>query len=339
MRLSVIIPVYNVEKYIERCVHSLQNQDIPKNDYEIIIINDGSPDNSRELILQLMKRYSNIVFIEQTNKGVSMARNAGIDKARGKYLLFIDPDDYVEHLCFNGALNKADDQIAQITFLGYKFLNLDGSVRKAILFADQEDKLYGGIEMYSLSRGDGTTDPDRSWAILFERDFINNFDIRYLANVPYLEDGEVIARALCVADRCIFGKSSFYLRTTRKGSATNSNLFYSDRAIDGFFNAAINLDNFKKKGQLNIQQTNFINRPIVKFTLLTIQACVGRKSYSKYRSVKKRLLSNSLKKLELKGCSGSFYKYGFIYNISINLFCCFWFIKLLLISINNKIAK
>jgi len=336
MELSIIIPVYNVEAYIEKCVQSLQQQDIPKDEYELIIINDGSPDNSREVELRLMNTFSNIVFIEQENRGVSLARNAGIDRARGKYLLFIDPDDCVEPHTFSRVLKAADEQYAEVIFLGYKFLNADNSVKREVLFAAEKGKVYPGIKVYTVSRGDGTTDPDRSWAILFDRDFINRHQLRNIANVPYLEDGEFLARVLCLAERCIFEGNSFYIRTTRPGSATNSRLFNSDRAINGFFNAADSLKRFKERPSLKKEQVNFLNRPIIKFTLLIVQACVGKGHYYQYKEVKKRLKINGFEKLDLTGCFGLYYRYGLLFNISNDLFYWAWTTRLFLISVRKR---
>ncbi len=320
MRLSIIVPVYNVEDYIEKCVQSLQLQDIPTKDYELIIINDGSPDNSREVVLGVMQQFDNIVFIDQENKGVSLARNAGIEKASGKYLLFIDPDDYVEPNSFGRVLKAADDHQAQITFLGYKFLEADNTIRKEILFTDFQFNLYPGVEAYALSRGDGTTDPDRSVAILFDREFMNKFGIRYIAGIPYLEDGEFLARVLCLADRCTFEGNPFYLRTTREGSATNSDLFHSDKSIKGFVKAACNLKDFSKNCNLNEEQRKFMNQPIVKFTLLAIQACAIPYNWKKLSAVRRILISKDLNKLSLVGVTPPFFLYGRLYNVSIFLF-------------------
>ena len=77
-RLSIIIPIYKVEDYVERCLSSLLNQNLDHDQYEIICINDGSPDRSGEIVKNLMKSFSNIHIIEQENKGVSIARNNGI---------------------------------------------------------------------------------------------------------------------------------------------------------------------------------------------------------------------------------------------------------------------
>jgi glycosyltransferase involved in cell wall biosynthesis len=337
MKLSIIIPVYNVEDYIEKCILSLEEQDIPSGDYEIIVINDGSLDNSREVILKLVRQFDNIILIDQENKGVSLARNAGIEKATGEYLLFIDPDDYVEANSFSRLIKAAEGNNAQVVFLGYRFLNADNSLKKENFFAEEKGRMYAGINAYTVSRGDGTTDPDRSWAILYNRDFINNNQLRNIADVPYLEDGEFIARVLCLAERCIFEGGPFYFRTTRKGSATNSGLFYSDRAIDGFMKAADNLKQFKQSYPLSKAQQNFINQPITKFTLLIVQACTGKGRYSKYKEIKEQIKMQRLNKIEIKGCSFFYYKYGLIYNLSNDLFYYVWNIRLLFISIGSKI--
>ena len=337
MKLSIIIPVYNVEEYIEKCILSLQDQDIPHSDYEIIIINDGSPDNSREVIIKLAAQYNNIVFIEQENKGVSQARNAGIDRAKGKYIVFIDPDDYVMPNSFSKILESANVSNAEIGFLGYRFLNADNSVKKEILFLEEEGKVYPGIKAYHISRGDGNTDPDRSVAILYKRDFMNKSNIHYIANIPYLEDGEFLARVMCLAERCIFNSNPFYIRTTRTGSATNSSLFYSDKAIDGFFNAAHNLKEFKKTYLLNKAQNNFINQPITKFTLLIVQVCTGKGYHNKYKDIKKRIKMQGLAKIEIEGCSAFYYKYGLLFNLSNDLFYYTWTLRLMFISLGNKL--
>ena len=94
IKVSVIVPVYNVEPYLEKCLDSLVNQTL-KN-IEIICINDGSPDNSQKIIDKYKNRYSNIVSIEDTNHGQGYARNKGINLAKGKYIMFLDSDDTLE---------------------------------------------------------------------------------------------------------------------------------------------------------------------------------------------------------------------------------------------------
>jgi glycosyltransferase involved in cell wall biosynthesis len=315
-RLSVIIPMYNVELYIERCLRSLEDQDIPRDDFEIICINDGSPDRSREVVLRLQKEFDNIVLIDQENLGVSRARNNGIDKACGKYLLFIDPDDYVDANSYSRILKTADEQEAQVSFLGFTFLNEGGKVRNRILNKNLTSQIYTGTEAYFLARGDGKTDPDRMCAVLFKTEFITNKNLRYLPDVPYLEDGEFIARILCLAERCIFDCHSFYQRTTRKDSATNSRLFYTDEATHGFLLAANNMKRFQQKQNLNEKQRIFLNQPILKFVLLAVNSSVGLKLNNKLAKTIKKLKKSALRRISMNGCNRIYRFYGRIYNLS-----------------------
>jgi glycosyltransferase involved in cell wall biosynthesis len=241
VKLSIILPVFNVEEYLERCIRSLEDQDLPRDLYEIIVVNDGSPDSSREVVIGLMKEFSNIILIDQENKGVSMARNAGIDRARGTYLLFVDPDDYVGSKVFGTALQIAISNNAEIVFLGYTFLDAQNHILTEQLYLEYQGQLYTGIRAYQLSRGNGKVDPDRSWAILFLKKFIKKQGLRYLSGIPYLEDGEFLARVLCQAKYCAFSDTRFYLRTTRLGSATNSRLF-TDSLKQHFIYETFNVD-------------------------------------------------------------------------------------------------
>ena len=91
---SIIVPIYNVERYLEQCIESVIAQDYQN--YELILVDDGSPDNSIDICIKYAKKYKNIIVIHKTNGGLSDARNAGIQIARGEYLMFLDSDDYWE---------------------------------------------------------------------------------------------------------------------------------------------------------------------------------------------------------------------------------------------------
>ncbi|MCK9478230.1 MAG: glycosyltransferase [Firmicutes bacterium] len=94
MTVSVVVPVYDTEKYLKRCLDSIVNQTFKE--IELIIINDGSPDNSRKIILEYVENSPDIVFIDIENKGVSNARNLGLERATGEYIIFVDSDDYLD---------------------------------------------------------------------------------------------------------------------------------------------------------------------------------------------------------------------------------------------------
>lgn len=89
LKLSIIIPVYNVAPYVEKCLRSCAEQDIPSEDYEIIVINDGTPDNSLEIVERVAKDYPNIIIHSQDNAELSAARNKGLSLAKAKYVWFV----------------------------------------------------------------------------------------------------------------------------------------------------------------------------------------------------------------------------------------------------------
>ena len=107
MKLSVIIPVYNVEKYIEKTIYSLYKQDLSEDEFEVILINDGSTDKSLDIICNLADKFNNIIILNQSNQGPSIARNNGIIKANGDYILFMDSDDLLINSSLSFMLNIA----------------------------------------------------------------------------------------------------------------------------------------------------------------------------------------------------------------------------------------
>lgn len=334
-QLSIIIPMYNVEPYVERCLRSLENQNIPKDDYEIICINDGSPDNCINVVEKLQDEFNNIILINQENQGVSRARNNGLEIASGKYIMFIDPDDYVVNNTINLLFTNALHLNAQVAFLGYTYLHLDGSIHKTILNKDHENKLYSGIEAYYINRIDGDTDPDRMVAVLLEASFLKEHNLQYLSDVPYLEDGEFIARILCLAERCIFIGSPFYQRTTRLGSATNSSLFRTEKASSGFFRALCNLKLFQHAQKLSEKQKLFMNQPICKFLLLTLHAVENKPYWFNYKKTRRNLIKYGFKTLDLQGVVKPYIYYAFIYNT----FPAFFYLNALLKEVKGIIKK
>lgn len=122
-KISIILPVYNVEKYLDKCLDSLVNQTYKK--LEIILVDDGSPDNSGKICDEWAKKDKRIKVIHKENGGVSSARNKGLDIATGDYIGFVDPDDYVDLTMYEKLVAKAQEEDADITFCGFKQVNED----------------------------------------------------------------------------------------------------------------------------------------------------------------------------------------------------------------------
>ena len=124
-KVSVVIPVYKVEKYLLRCVNSVLNQTL--SDIEIILVDDGSPDKCPEICDELQKKHSNIVVIHKKNGGLSSARNAGISKATGEYIGFVDSDDDVAPNMYEELYNAAVGYNADIAMADFIRVQSDGA--------------------------------------------------------------------------------------------------------------------------------------------------------------------------------------------------------------------
>lgn len=149
--ISIVMAVYNVEKYLNIMLESIFNQTFK--DFELIIINDGSSDNTGDIIAKYMKKYDNIFYLKQENKGVSEARNLGINDISKKYTIFFDGDDYIDKdmlqkMYFNAEKNKAD-----IVICGYeKIYETKEKIRKREnnIFCAEENKVYTNAEVMEL---------------------------------------------------------------------------------------------------------------------------------------------------------------------------------------------
>ena len=128
MKLSIIVPVFNVEKYIRPCLESLLKQGLDDDCFEVIIINDGTPDKSMEVIADIIEAHQNIQVINQENQGLSIARNNGLENASGDYILFIDSDDLLIDNSIPFLLDKAIASRADLVVADYlKMRNEDES--------------------------------------------------------------------------------------------------------------------------------------------------------------------------------------------------------------------
>lgn len=145
MLVSIIIPVYNVELYIEKCLISCIKQNISTFDYEIIVVNDGSLDNSLAIAERFMNKYPNIKILNQENQGLSGARNNGMKYARGEYIWFVDSDDYIEENCLGRIVSYLKDDL-DILQLQYRHVYEDGTSPLDINFCKIEG-VKSGLEV------------------------------------------------------------------------------------------------------------------------------------------------------------------------------------------------
>ena len=137
--------MYNVEQYVDRCIRSLENQDIDKDDYEILVIDDGSPDNSAFIVEKLQTEFSNITIYHKLNGGLSSARNYGIERAQGKYCWFVDSDDYLEKNVLKTLLYQLETH--ELDYVGFNLYDvIQGKKCKGTEWREKPSNVMSGTE-------------------------------------------------------------------------------------------------------------------------------------------------------------------------------------------------
>ncbi|WP_339893594.1 glycosyltransferase [uncultured Algibacter sp.] len=196
MKLSIIIPVYNVEKYIARCLDSLVNQDLAENDYEILVVNDGSRDNSVDIAKKYAIKYANLKVITQINRGVGSARNKGISLAKGKYIYFIDPDDYIAKNSLLLLLDYSErNDLDILTFLSEKTLSPDMLESKTKEKEGLNIKIVTGIEYIANNYY-----KNEVWWYFIKRDFLKKLGFKFIEG-RWMEDAIFTAEIFVKAER------------------------------------------------------------------------------------------------------------------------------------------
>lgn len=192
--LSIIVPVFNVELYIEKCLLSCLKQDIPLSDYEIIVINDGSPDNSLQIAEQVATRAKNMRVISQPNGGLSMARNKGLFLAKGKYVWFVDSDDWIEENCLKDIVACLEKNNPDILQLQYR-----NSYDNEKLNKDYFCKIEGVVNGKQQISNGGLPIPAQFG--IYKKSFLIKNKLEFYPGI-FHEDCEFKPRVLYLAERC-----------------------------------------------------------------------------------------------------------------------------------------
>lgn len=186
LRLSFIVPFYNVEPYIEECIRSLYNQDIPWDEYEVICIDDCSPDGSRAIVDRLQQEYPTLKLLRTPeNLRQGGARNMGLDIAQGKYIWFVDSDDYIKANCLKQMLDLMDAQYLEI--LKFTFTNQSTNEQSAHYI--QFGPCTGSELIFDAPLGERSGQRCCSvCAEIIRRDLIENQHARFVEKKQYEDD-------------------------------------------------------------------------------------------------------------------------------------------------------
>lgn len=233
--LSIVVPVYNVSKYIKRCIESLINQDL--NDIEIILINDGSTDDSLDICREYEKKFGNITVYSRDNSGLGATRNYGTNIAKGKYIAFVDSDDYVEknmykYMCTLIQKNDCDLCVCNYEMVYDKRIKSDSKQinNTATIYSDK----YEIIKEYLLFH----IQPF-AWNKIYKREFLINNNIKFQEKTFY-EDIVTTLNCLCLSKRIVVTNAklyNYYQRDTSiMHSVTNKHMNDYINQINKFYN-------------------------------------------------------------------------------------------------------
>lgn len=218
IKLSIVIPVYNVEPYVGRCIESCLNQDLSHDEYELLIINDGSQDGSMDVVRQYTRQNENIRIIEQENAGPSVARNHGIKEAKGEYLWFIDSDDDICKNILKALVDAAWSQ--QLDVLGFDINVLENGIITSTYphHPDKNHHLYTGTDFIT-----NIAMPPSACVAFFKKSFLTDNALFFKEGISH-EDYEFTPRAYCLAKRVAYTNVPAYNYWVREGSRQTSML-------------------------------------------------------------------------------------------------------------------
>lgn len=260
VKVSVVIPIYNVENYLEDCLDSIVNQTLK--DIEIICINDGSTDNSLDIINRYAENDDRMIVISQENGGHAVATNMGMGMAKGKYLYLMDSDDIVELNTLEDTYNLAEEK------------NLDFVIFKAINYNDPENRYYE-TEVYSMSNllkavGNNVFNykdiPENvlfnmsvtPWSKLYNREFVERIGAKFPEGLVF-EDNVFFWQVLFNADRIYFHDEFLF---TRRWYSTSSTTAGDKRFLDSIQVYNLVWEEFRKHNEFEKYKVTLYNKKV-----------------------------------------------------------------------------
>ena len=291
-KISVIIPVYNTEKYIKKCLDSLVNQTM--NNIEIIVVNDGSIDHSEEIIKKYEEKYKNMIkYFKKENGGLSEARNYGIRKANGEYIAFVDSDDYIDINLFS---NLEKYMQREVDLIKYKTIKIYENEKQEKFEGPVFEEKNGQDAFNKLYAKDILLEP--AWLYLYKREFWNENNFEFTENT-YHEDFGLIPLVILQAKTMVSTDVYVYYYIQRENIIVTDNTKNKKKAYD----LLVHYDNMinkikdmkldkKTKENIKIYYTNAI--------LLKINDLDKNETKKYIKEVKKRKILKNIKIRNIK---------------------------------------
>lgn len=266
-RLSIIIPLYNVDDYIERCILSIVSQSIDQESYELIVINDGSIDRSESIVSELQKSHPFIKLVNKENGGLSSARNKGLDIASGNYIFFVDADDWVSPNTLSQLLDTMTSHPEDIILFKTTEIYPNGRTKQISFHLPESNKTLL-IEDYICNY----TILSAAWQGLFKRSLFTNHNIRMPEGL-FAEDDDLVVRLFSVAETIYYLPIGVYNYYQRPQSISNSSdLHHNEKLIKDrmsiFRELANYVQSFSDKRKIGLERKlNFLALDILRLLI------------------------------------------------------------------------
>lgn len=228
--ISVVVPIYNMEKYLRVCLDSIKKQSY--SNFEVILVDDGSTDNSKEISYEYVNSDSRFRLIIKENEGVSSSRNVGIDNSKGKFISFIDPDDWVEENYLEFLYQKLVESDSDISICGRYNFNEEDQMFYYLIFG--ENSYYEEIfdkesffRDYYIEKQGRNLCFTASWGKLIKRELLEGLKFPLRRD---LEDGFFTYKMYLKANKIIYSNQALYAYRLREGSL--SRVFTEQSLLD-----------------------------------------------------------------------------------------------------------
>lgn len=220
VKISIIVPIYGVEQYLRKCVDSLLNQDIPSSEYEIILVDDGSPDTCPQICDEYAAAHENIRVVHRENGGLSAARNSGIEVAQGEYIMFVDSDDYIEPNVLKGLQLQVERDNLDVLRYRLQYVNPQYEVYNPYKSDSFKGNDYSEVPTDGVSFLNSRMNTQcYAWQFILKRELLDGC---IFTPGIYFEDTDWTPRMLRKANRVASTDTVVYSYLVREGSITNA---------------------------------------------------------------------------------------------------------------------
>lgn len=218
--VSIIIPVYKVEKYLSKCIESILKQTYI--DLELILVDDGSPDKCPEICDTYASKDERVVVIHQKNAGVSAARNAGLEKAQGEYIGFVDPDDWIAPEMYEKMISAIEDAKVDLAICGYDYYDEDYQVDEKRRYKIRSNEVLDQKEVMNRFSDMPPSIRHGVWNKLFKNNLLHTQ--RFINGLHSSEDVYFLNEYVQKIQSAVIVHQPYYKNLVRQGSATHGGL-------------------------------------------------------------------------------------------------------------------